>query len=951
MMGLSRSLPECFAQQVARVPARVALVHQGTCLTYRELAHHAAHLAQRLLRHGVRPEQLVGLSIAPSLDMVVAMLGILEAGGVCVPLDPGYPAERLELLLEDSGVALIVTTRAEAERFVGQAATLICLDEPASDPLILAAPHPLSDPDPAHLAVCLYTSGSTGRPKGVLIEHRALVDHCLAMQSLYGYGVEDRGLLFASLNYVAALEQVFMPLLCGAALVIREPELWTTATFATKVREYGITVADLPPAYLHALLDGWRETDGRPVDWPLRLLIVGGEELRAQTVELWRHSPLRATRLLNAYGMTETPVTVALFEVPADGPLERTPIGRTTPHWTVCVLDEEQRRVGPGVVGEIAVGGSGLARGYLNQPALTAERFIAAPVAGGRLYRTGDLGRLRPDGILEYLGREDQQVQIRGFRVEPGEVEAALAGHPQIAQAAVVARGEGTARHLVAYAVPRGRAVGVPARFGEQLREYLKTKLPAHMVPDRVVLLEQLPTTPNGKVDRQALLADGRPRHGHFRVQLSDYGGLDHLALVACEPPPLAPDEIAIEIRAASLNFRDVLNALGMLRDYNATHLGIERASDMRFGYECAGSVTAVGSAVADLRVGDAVIAYTLGSLASSVVVSRRYVVPKPPSLSFAEAASVPTVFLTALYGLQELARLRPTDRVLVHAAAGRVGLAALQVARRIGAEIYATASPGKWDCVRAQGAARIMNSRTLEFAAEIKAAGGVDVVLNSLNGDFIDQSLAVLNQGGRFIELGKLGIWSPEQVARHRTDVTYHAFDLGDVIDESPALVADLMAQIADGFANGQFQPLPITLFPVEQVVAAFRYLAQARHIGKVVLSFADGAGTLPVIAEPDVAPERPIVLPRTATERAISELWKRVLGSDQCDIRSSFFESGGNSLLALELTACLSSAFAVPIPMQTILEQDTVERLARQIDLWTAAAAGEDEYEEGVL
>ncbi|MBP7964638.1 MAG: SDR family NAD(P)-dependent oxidoreductase [Caldilineaceae bacterium] len=327
-----------------------------------------------------------------------------------------------------------------------------------------------------------------------------------------------------------------------------------------------------------------------------------------------------------------------------------------------------------------------------------------------------------------------------------------------------------------------------------------------------------------------------------FRMMLERYGVLDNLRPALFTPRPPGPNEVQIGVQATGLNFRDVLNALGMLKEYYAEHLGIREAADVGYGFECAGIITAIGPGVTGLAVGDAVIAaMTPGSLASSVTVRADYVVAKPPNLTFAEAATLPLAFLTAWYGLKELACLRPGDRVLIHAAAGGVGQAAVQVAQRAGAEVFATASPAKWDALRQMGVSHVMNSRTLDFADEVMAltgGAGVDVVLNSLNGDYIEKSLAVLAQGGRFVEIGKLGIWPQARFHAARPDAAYFPFDLGEAAEADPRLVAAMLGQIMGAISDGSLGPLPYGSFPVSEVVAAFRRLQQAKQIGKVVVT-----------------------------------------------------------------------------------------------------------------
>jgi len=332
--------------------------------------------------------------------------------------------------------------------------------------------------------------------------------------------------------------------------------------------------------------------------------------------------------------------------------------------------------------------------------------------------------------------------------------------------------------------------------------------------------------------------------HEPFRLQLTDYGILDNLTLAPVERCAPSPGSVEIQVVASGVNFRDVLNALGMLRPY-LEQMGFADATQVPFGGECAGRVVAVGEGVTGLQVGDRVIAaQAVGSLRQYITVDARFVVPLPERLNFAEAATVPTTFLTAYYGLCQLAQLKEGDRVLIHAAAGGVGLAAVQLAQQAGATIFATASPGKWDYLRSLGVEYVMNSRTLDFADEILKATngeGVDVILNSLNGEFIPKNLEVLAPGGRFVEIGKLGIWSHEQVHEKRPDITYYPFDLLEVSQAQPELITDMLQTLRAEFQAERLQPLPHTIFPIQEAANAFRFMGQAKHIGKVVITLPD--------------------------------------------------------------------------------------------------------------
>lgn len=387
----------------------------------------------------------------------------------------------------------------------------------------------------------------------------------------------------------------------------------------------------------------------------------------------------------------------------------------------------------------------------------------------------------------------------------------------------------------------------------------LSVDLPRSLTPDTLTLAIDDLRSPSGSEDqiayrqgtrfvarllphgasaapRQLSIPPGKP----FRLGLTDYGMLDRLELLPSQRRSPAVGEVEIQVKAAGLNFRDVLNALGMLAAV-LREKGFTSPTEVPFGGECAGIVTAVGAGVAHLRVGDAVIAaQAVGGIRQFVTVRADFVATKPPQMSFAEAATIPTTFLTAYYGLVCLAGIQKGDRVAIHAAAGGVGQAAVQIARYYGAEVFATASPAKWDVLRAMGVEHIANSRTLEFADATLAAtdgAGVDIVFNSLNGDTIPQSLKMLASGGRFVEIGKIGIWDAERMQRSRPDVAYFPFDLLEVSEARPETIATMLAELMSRFAAGDLQPLPKTVFPVESAPDAFRYMAQARHIGKVVL------------------------------------------------------------------------------------------------------------------
>jgi amino acid adenylation domain-containing protein len=494
-----------FETWAARAPDAVAVEDGGTRLTYGELDARARALALHLRSLGVGPEVNVALCVERSASMVVGMLAILKAGGAYVPLDPGYPRQRLEFMLQDCGAPVLLTQRSLRELLPAGPA-VVCLDD--APPVVRDAVPPLAPPSPERPAYVIYTSGTTGRPKGTVVPHRALVNHATWLRSTFALGPGDRGLQMAALSFDASVCEVFGALLSGATLVIAPPDAkGDAAALVDQVVRGRVTFMQMVPPLLRAML----ETEALREATHLRWVWCGGEALPAELV-----SRLKAqcpdTRLANLYGPTETTIDATFAVLSAGEPVT---IGRPIGNARAYVLDAALRPVPPTVPGELYVAGEGLARGYLGRPDLTAERFVPDPFSdtpGARLYRTGDRVRWREDGVLEYLGRIDFQVKVRGFRIEPGEIESALRQHPAVRDGVVLVRQDVPSdTRLVAYVV-RGMGDALDAAA---LRAHLQKLLPEHMVPSAFVLLESLPLTPNGKVDRKALPAPDVMQDGH----------------------------------------------------------------------------------------------------------------------------------------------------------------------------------------------------------------------------------------------------------------------------------------------------------------------------------------------------------------------------------------------------------------------------------------------------
>ncbi|MCW5316912.1 amino acid adenylation domain-containing protein [Nostoc sp. KVJ3] len=517
---------QLFEAQVELTPDALAVVFQDQQLTYQELNVRANQLAHYLQTLEVGPEVLVGIYVERSLDMVVGLLGILKAGGAYVPLDPTYPQERLTFMLSDADVSVLLTQQKLGSQLPSHPAQIVYLDTDWPVNLSQSQENPISGVKPEHLAYVIYTSGSTGKPKGVMIEHQSLVNFTQTAKAAYELKQDDRILQFASISFDAAAEEIYPCLSCGGTLVLRTQEMLSSVPdFVQACRDWQLTVLDLPTAYWHQLVS---ELAIANFSFPesLRLVIIGGERVLPQQVVMWQQYVGSLPKLINTYGPTEATVVTTLCQLSDSTSikLERknVPIGNPISHAQVYILDNYLQPTPIGVSGELYIGGAGVARGYLNHPDLTKQKFIPNPLAitkgrekSGvkgelkRLYKTGDLARYLPDGNIEFLGRIDRQVKIRGFRIELGEIEAVLNQHPAVSTGIVIVQenvpGE---KDLVAYIVLKQKEAVVV----RELRGFLKEKLPGYMVPSAFVTLESFPLTPNGKVDLQVLPARDRTR-------------------------------------------------------------------------------------------------------------------------------------------------------------------------------------------------------------------------------------------------------------------------------------------------------------------------------------------------------------------------------------------------------------------------------------------------------
>ena len=481
-----------FERQMERTPEATAVIFEGRQLTYRELNQKANQLAHYLRKLGIKAEARVGICLDRSLDMIVALLGILKAGAAYVPMDPELPTERVAFMLEDSGVVAVLTSDSIKQHLPASQAAIVCIDRLRDEMARESGEDPKSLVGAENLAYVIYTSGSTGRPKGVQITHRAVVNFLHSMRQRPGFSERDCILSVTTLSFDIACLEIYLPLTTGACVVVATRRTAADGTeLIAKIEESRCTVMQATPSTWRLLLEaGWAGKKDLKI-------LCGGE---AMTRELAAKLLPRCSSLWNMYGPTETTIWSSVCEIrDASGPIT---IGTPIHNTQMYVLDSHGGLVPMGARGELCIGGDGLSRGYLNRPALTAESFIENPFEGGsRLYRTGDLARQRQGGEIECLGRMDNQVKVRGYRIELEEIEASLREHPAVSQAAVSlqANDSGDTR-LVAYVCPRAESCHIT-----ELRTFLEGKLPGYMIPSWFVALDQLPLNSNGKIDRHAL--------------------------------------------------------------------------------------------------------------------------------------------------------------------------------------------------------------------------------------------------------------------------------------------------------------------------------------------------------------------------------------------------------------------------------------------------------------
>ncbi len=878
-----RSLQELFEAQVAERPNALAVISDKEQLTFAELDQRANRLAHLLAARGVGPEALVGLCLERSAEMIVALLGILKAGAAYLPLDPSLPRERLQFMIEDAKPAVIVTPE-------GLSAT----DYRGSDPDLIRGFDPS---DPRNLCYVIYTSGSTGRPKGVAVSQQSLINHTLAVSAAYDLSEDDRVLQFASISFDVAAEEIFSALLSGASIFLPSEKVIDSVGLLRMIEDEKLSVLNLPAPLWHSWV---RELDGS-VPPSLRLLIVGSEKVSLEAYEVWRRfAP--GCRLINAYGTSETTITSTLYEPEANVTGASLPIGRPIANTRVYILDHHLQPVPAGLPGELYIGGAGVARGYLMRPALTAERFIPDPFSletGARMYRTGDRARFLATGDLEFLGRVDQQLKVRGYRIEPGEIESALKRHPAVDEALVLAREDSTGdKQLVAYVTQSDVEVEAGQLEEEQLAQW-------QIVHDDEVFNQTAPLAdPTFNISGWNSSYTGEPIPAEEMREWVDDAVERILSLepkraleIGCgtglllfKLAPYCESYVGTDFSPAALSY-----VRQQLANDDKVVLLERRADDFRDIQPNSFDTVILNSVVQYFPS----VVYLLRVLEDAVKATRSggfIFVGDVRSLPLLEAFHTSVELAKAgealpVEELQQLVRKRVADEeeLILNPAF----FAALQehLPRVSRVEIL----PKR---------ARLQNEMT-RFRYQVVIQVG-EQTTSTAPVAWLEYQRVTKERTGIDLELDMLRRKAWSEYANNPLETKFARY-----------LVPQLRSALAE--------QLPDYMMPASFLVLDEWPLTPG---GKIDLQ---------ALPKPDSAKlqgREALVAPRTPVEQTLASIWSELLGLARVGIHDNFFESGGHSLLATQLISRVREKFQVEVALRQLFEKPTIELFATVIE-----------------
>lgn len=959
---LDQCLHQLVAAQVERTPQAIAVVDGTERLTYRELDERANQLARYLRGLGVGPEVLVGVCIERSVAAVMGLLGVLKAGGACMPLDPAYPSERLALMLQDSRARILLTERRLTGDLPATGTHVVCLDSDLGR-IRQEATGPIVDGATAdNVAYVVYTSGSTGRPKGVALQHSALVNFTKTVIKLYALSPGDRILQFAPLSFDTSIEEIFGSWASGATLTLR-PE-----TMADSVSEFlrqgtalHLTVLILPTAYWHALTAELQALQQRGLTlWePLRLVAIGGERALPERLAAWRTLAGTRTTLMHEYGPTETAIFSTVCDISSETSAARreVPIGRPIPNVRAYVLDRRLQPVPVGVVGEIYIGGAGLARGYMHRPGATAEAFIPNPfskVPGERLYSTGDLVSYRPDGNLEFRGRRDDQIKIRGYRIEPGEIEAALNAHPGVRESVVVAHDDGRDdKRLVAYVVSHQS----PAFAGDDALE-LWPVVGEYLIYDE--LMYDLMTHDTGRNDSYKVAFNRMVKD----AVVVDVGtGMDAILARLCVEAG-AKRVYAIEILDESFEQAKArIENLGLADRITVIHGDSTRVHLPEQADVCVselvgpigsseGSIPILNDARRFLKEGGDVIPQRSVTKIAAVALPTH--LAGNPHFTPTARHYVDQIFdhLGHAFDLR-LCVKGVTERDLVSDAAV---FEDLDFTSYIDPEIEHDVTLTIRRHATMDGFLLWLNLHTVEDeivdvlaerhcwlpvyfplfypGAEVSEGDVIRVTCNRtvgehpLNPDYRVTGALIRRNGTRI----PFDYASPHHSELFRQTPFYQSLFADDCGEAQTVLPAVPGVTELRRFMHAK---LPEHMIPSVFVLLEALPLSPAGKIDRSALPEPDGV-------RPDL--DEGYVAPHTPEERLMAEIWEQVLGLEQVGIHDNFFALGGHSLLATQVISRVRDAFRLEIPLRSLFEAPTIAGLVAICDNTTAVQGQHD-------
>jgi amino acid adenylation domain-containing protein/FkbM family methyltransferase len=867
-------LHELIEAQAERAPEAAALVYQGGQLAYHELNGRANQLGHHLQKLGVGPDVRVGILMQRTPEMLVGLLGVLKAGGAYVPLDPQYPQERLSFMLQDAGLAVLLTQRRWLELLPQERPTTICLDEEWELVSRERDTRVESGVTADNLAYAIYTSGSTGTPKGVMIAHRGLVNYLNWCTAAYDVEGGRGALVHSSLGFDLTVTSLFSPLLVGRSVFLLEEEGGIEALAADLRRQRNYSILKVTPAHLEAMA---QQLLGDEVEGRARALIIGGEALTSRALDFWR-SKAPGTRLINEYGPTEAVVGCCVYEVRAESGAfgETVPIGRPIANTQLYILDQRLEPVPIGVVGELYIGGDGLARGYLNRAGLTAERFIPNPYSrtdGARLYKTGDRARYRPDGDIEFLGRRDQQVKLRGYRIELGEIEAALAEHPAVRESVVVVRGEAAGdKRLVAYVTAEDQQAQA-ASAGRQLYTLPNGLEIAHLNKNesdyiyKEIFEDQVYLKNGISISDGETIFDVGANIGLFTFFVQQRWPGTHV--YAFEPLPPTFDALRANVALYGLNVKPFNCGLSN-QTAQASFTFYPKMSLMSGAY---------------------------GDAGEEEDVTRAYIASK-----YDTAASDADEILEGRYRSETyVCEVKRLSEIIKEESIERIDLLKIDVEK-----------------------------------SELDVLQGID------DEDWAKIKQLIIEVYDKDGRLGKItGLldgrgynWQVEQEESLETTPLYNVYAIhqsrvGEIRIDKNQVAGDEARLSKRSVTPVELRGYLKAKLPEYMIPSAFVILEELPLTpnGKV------DRKALPAPDSAQLQLERSYLAPRDEMERSLAGIWAEVLGLERVGIEDNFLDSGGHSLLALQVISRVRKAFQVRLTVRDIFESPTISQLAAVI------------------